>query len=181
MSSIFSHTNCSLFFLIGMPGVGKTFWGRRISEAYNIPFFDLDVIIAQNEGSSIPSLFAARGEAMFREIEARYLTAIIDSSRTTAIIACGGGTPCFHGNMALMKKNGTVIYLKAEIPLLLAHLAASSDLRPLLKDKEDIGSFLEDLLRQRTLAYEQAHYILHAEDISLANFDQIFALCTNQQ
>jgi shikimate kinase len=158
-----------------MPGVGKTTWGRRLAEEYGLHFIDLDVYIEQQEKDSIPGLFTRYGEGGFRELEHNYLRKLIDDNDTIAVVACGGGTPCFYDNMDVMRSAGTVIYLVAGVQELSDNLEKSAEERPLLKGKDDLGRYLAELLEQRTVCYERADHILHTGDISVATFAEIFS------
>jgi len=164
-----------LIFLVGMPAVGKTHWGNKIATTYKIPFVDLDVYIAQQEKASIPALFAMYGENGFREREQKYLGKLVNSTTTTTIFACGGGTPCFADNLELMKKAGTVVYLQSEIALLLNNIKNSDEKRPLLNNRGDLSVYLQDMLVKRKKFYEQAHYILSVKDVSVSDFAKIVA------
>ena len=163
----------SNIFLVGMPAVGKTYWGEKIAAAYNLPFVDLDVFIAEQEQASVSALFATYGEKGFREREEKHLKKMIKTAVPVTIIACGGGTPCFGDNMKLMKEAGTVIYLQADTALLLKHLETATEARPLLNNRGDLGTYLADMLEKRRSFYEQAHFILQTTDISLSTFEQI--------
>src|SRR3954468_20375196 len=96
-------------FLVGMPGTGKTWWGTRLASEYQVLFIDLDTYIEQHEKASVPALFASYGEKGFREKEHIALEKLVADKTFNGIVACGGGTPCFSGNMELMKGAGTVI------------------------------------------------------------------------
>ena len=164
-----------LVFLIGMPGVGKTFWGEQIAQKLELPFVDLDIFVATEENASISALFATYGEKGFREREQTQLKKLIKKTTSAAIIACGGGTPCYGDNMQLLKNAGTVIYLQAHVPLLLEHLSRSNEARPLLNNRGDLGAYLSDLLKKREPFYTQANHILQTKDISLATFTKIIS------
>ncbi len=166
-------------FLVGMPGAGKTYWGQKLAQEYKLEFTDLDVFIAGQEQATIPALFAQYGESGFREKESKYLMKLIKTT-DVAIIACGGGAPCFHRNMALMKEAGIVIYLQADIETLMHNIQKSDEIRPLLKGKANIGGYLKGLLHKRTAFYEQAHFILQTKNISLITFDEIISSCINK-
>ncbi len=169
-----------LFFLIGMPGVGKTYWGRQIAAAYNCHFVDLDEYIVKQEGQTIKSIFESKGEAAFRLIEQQCLSGLIVDAQSDAIVACGGGTPCFHENLSLMKEAGKVIYLESGLDYLLRNLNNELETRPLLKETPNIRERLELLLSQRQQNYLQADYILQTENISLTTFDEIIQSCINR-
>ncbi len=170
-----------LLFLIGMPGAGKTYFGKRAAEAFDLRFIDLDDYIMVEEQCTISALFALYGENGFREKERHSLQRIIETDTGNCIVSCGGGTPCFHSNMELMLGSGKVIYLRAGINYLLANLMKEPSVRPLLNSQEDIAGYLAQLLEGRKSFYEQADYILQAEDISLITFGEIISSCINRQ
>jgi shikimate kinase len=168
-------------FLTGMPAAGKTYWGQKISEKYQLDFTDLDAYISLEEKASIPALFAQYGENGFREKENKALKKLIKQTANPSIVACGGGTPCFYDNMSIMKQAGIVIYLLADIPWLMNNISSSDEIRPLLKGRGDVSVYLADLLKKRKPFYEQANYILPTKDISLLTFNEIISSCINRQ
>ena len=58
-------------------GCGKSSVGRRLSELLCCPFMDLDSVIEEREGRSIPEIFATDGEAAFRRMEKEALLSVI--------------------------------------------------------------------------------------------------------
>ena len=82
-------------FLIGMPYVGKSHWGKLLAGHYNVPFTDLDDLIEQTAGRTIPDIFSQSGEDTFRAMENQCLNNLLTTETTPQIVACGGGTPCF--------------------------------------------------------------------------------------
>jgi shikimate kinase len=182
-NSFLSQTTGSakLLFIVGMPGAGKSYWGAQIAEHYQLAFIDMDVFVATEERASIPALFASYGENGFREREHRHLLKIIKNTTVDTVIACGGGTPFFLDNMKEMKASGTVIYLDATVPEILNHLSESTEIRPLLRGKADLGKHLEELLAKRKKIYEQADHIIPTKLISLGIFKEIISSCTNRQ
>lgn len=170
----------SLLFLVGMPGAGKTWWGRAIAEHYDLLFFDTDDIIEKNSDLTIAGIFKEYGEEHFRRLESEVLQHIIDENTTTAIVACGGGTPVWNDNMNLMKNVGAVVYLKAEISTLLNNIREDAEVRPLLSLQADKTAYLQHLLGERKKVYEQADHILEVENISMINFDKIINSCTDR-
>ena len=61
-------------------GCGNSSVGRRLSELLCCPFMDLDSIIEEYAGKSIPEIFATEGEAAFRQMELEALRTIIGHS-----------------------------------------------------------------------------------------------------
>lgn len=160
-------------FLVGMPGAGKTYWGKKIASEYGMSFCDLDEWIEAREGKHITEIFETIGESAFRQIEHKHLIGLIRSSNNNAVIACGGGTPCFHENMRSMKIAGLVIYLESTIDQLLYNLLGEAARRPLLSATDDLEQTLRTMLMARRPYYEEAHVILRTNDISVATFGQI--------
>ena len=169
-----------IIFLVGMPCAGKSFWGAKLAPAHKLSFVDLDKYIEQQAGKTIEAIFAEDGEEAFRALEHKYLQEVTVSSEPCTVIATGGGTPCFSGNMEFMKQSGTVVYLNAHPYYLYRNLLRSNEARPLLNTNGDAIDLLQDLLNKRKSCYEQAHIILQAKDISLTTFDKIIASCTNR-
>ena len=61
-------------------GCGKSSVGRRLSELLCCSFMDLDEVIEQQTGRTIPEIFATDGEAAFRQMELDVLRSIIQCS-----------------------------------------------------------------------------------------------------
>ena len=68
-------------------GCGKSSVGRRLSDLLCCPFMDLDEVIEQQSGRTIPEIFATDGEAAFRQMELAALQNIVH----TAMPKCSGG------------------------------------------------------------------------------------------
>ena len=66
--------------LTGFMGCGKSSVGRRLSELLCCSFMDLDDVIVERAGRSIPEIFATDGEAAFRQMEHDALQDIIASA-----------------------------------------------------------------------------------------------------
>jgi shikimate kinase len=169
-----------IVYLVGMPCAGKSYWGAKLAKAHKFTFIDLDKHIEQKEGKTIEAIFAQDGEEAFRSLEHKYVKETLAASEPCTIIATGGGTPCFSGNMDLMKQSGTVVYLQAHPYYLYRNLLRSGESRPLLTGDGDAIDLLQDLLNKRKSCYEQAHIILQAKDISLTTFDKIIASCIDR-
>ncbi len=141
------------FFLIGMPGAGKTTLGHELASSMSLPFFDLDQEIERKEKRSIPEIFLIYGEDYFRKLEKEMLRSII-GDQEELILATGGGTPCFYHNMDTMNDAGTTVFLDVEIPELIRRLKGQRN-RPLLNVKDFEGQ-LKTLLKKRVRYYEKA-------------------------
>lgn len=152
-------------FLVGFMGSGKTYWGRKWSQQYKLPFFDLDEVIEIAGKKTIAEIFEKDGEDFFRKMEADALRSF--SAMDDCIIACGGGTPCFAGNMQWMNDNGKTVYLSASPQYIHQRLIDEKDKRPLVKNlnRQELLFFIEGKLKERELYYRQASVILQADEM----------------
>lgn len=163
----------NVIFFIGMPGVGKSTIGSRIAQQLNYLFTDLDNYIASKEGKSVVALIADLGIDGFRKKEAFYLRNCLEH-HGPCIIACGGGTPCFHDNIEYMKTKGFVVLLCQELSVIATQIQVDNNERPLLKKAEgDLGTLkelLNDLWEERKYYYQQAHVQLMVDEQIDSNF-----------
>lgn len=155
-----------------MPGAGKSYWAEQIAAAFNLNCIDLDDMISVRTGHTINGFFERFGETSFRELEQQTLVQIMEVFPSGTVIACGGGTPCFHDNLAKMKQSGTVVYLDAPMETLIEHLENEAEQRPLLS-KEDWPLDMEELLKKRKDIYEQANVVLPAKNLSIGDFTSV--------
>lgn len=116
--------------LIGMPSAGKTTIGKMLEERMQKEFIDLDDIIIEKAGKSIPEIFEERGEAGFRAIETE--AAIEVSKLNNKIIATGGGTIKHKVNMDYLRQNGITIFIDRDVDKLIS----SDPNRPLSKSSD---------------------------------------------
>ena len=102
--------------LIGMPGCGKSTVGQELAHRLGRKFVDADAVVEEQAGLSIPEIFAAEGEAGFRQKETAVLSQLGKESGT--VIATGGGCVTRVENLPLLRQNGTLIWLKRDLALL---------------------------------------------------------------
>jgi shikimate kinase len=179
----------NLLFLVGFMGSGKSWWGRRLGEHTGLPFIDLDSEIEIIESMDIPAVLREKGEAHFREREREVLESIAARHQTPddgdresalpwkAIVATGGGAPCFSDNMDWMNAHGFTVWLNPSVEVLCKRLEKETAGRPLLKDVDKDG--LEDMIRlrlaQRAPFYGKADLILEETDIPVREFLKMIA------
>lgn len=153
-------------FLIGYMGCGKSSIGRRVAARTGMRFIDMDSEIESRTGMTVQEFFACRGEEAFREEEREVLGTLVREE--DAIIATGGGSPCFFDNMESMNRTGTTIYLNMPAAKLAARLETGKHKRPLLKDKshEELERFIEKGIKAREPFYSQARIVIACGDMS---------------
>lgn len=129
-------------------GCGKTTLGRALAAAAGLKFIDLDHLITERQGASVPEIFARCGEEGFRAIERDMLHEA--SQQQDCIISCGGGTPCFFDNMEHMNASGTTLWLEAGEDTLFSRLIRKREKRPLLAGRTD--GEIRDIIRTQLAA-----------------------------
>lgn len=142
--------------LIGLMGAGKSILGATLAEKLQWPFLDLDKLIEEQESMQIAQIIETQGEAAFREIESRTLRNI--KLKENFVLACGGGTPCFHGNMDYLNLLGTTLFLDPPLAEIKRRLSGEIGQRPLLQNTNSTTweKKLEDLAFQRRPIYLKA-------------------------
>ncbi|MBQ3439883.1 MAG: shikimate kinase [Bacteroidales bacterium] len=151
-----------LITLTGFMGSGKTTVGRILADALGCPFLDLDELIVNKAGKSIPDIFAEDGEAAFRQLEARLLRQTVEKyGETTAILSLGGGAILAPASATLVHEKTVCIYLRATLDTLTDRLAGESAGRPLA------DSALAERLAAREPLYEKtAHVTIDTDGLS---------------
>lgn len=109
-------------YLCGFMGCGKSTVGKILARKLGCGFYDMDEYIVRKEGMKIPEIFAEKGESYFRETE----TAVIrELSRSSGIIACGGGAMLKKENAEIAAENGMVVYI--DVPFEVCYGRISGD------------------------------------------------------
>jgi shikimate kinase len=97
--------------LIGYRGTGKTTVGRLLAAELGWGFADADDRVEEVAGVPILGIFAAEGEAGFRDREAAALRELC--ARPHHVVATGGGAILRSGNRELFRASGFVAWLTA--------------------------------------------------------------------
>lgn len=134
--------------LIGMPGVGKTSIGANLGYKINQPFIDLDKSIEDRYGVDIPTIFAIEGEAGFRQRETDELSRLLTQNlnQPNIVLSVGGGTISQQVNRNLIKTiNSIIIWLYADIEILIERVSKSTHRRPVLAKETNIKQKIIEL------------------------------------
>lgn len=99
--------------LIGMPGCGKSCTGRELAGITGRKFYDLDRMIENSAGKSIPDIFEQEGEEFFRRLETDILKEV--SAESGSVIATGGGVVVRPENLPALRQNSTIVFLERDI------------------------------------------------------------------
>ncbi|MCH6201455.1 shikimate kinase [Aquiflexum sp. LQ15W] len=154
--------------LVGMPGSGKSTFGRQIAKQLNFQFIDLDLLIEKETQKKIRDIFVSQGEGKFRELETLYLEKTLEGNEGF-VLSTGGGTPCFNDNMEIINRRGVSVYLDVSLDEINRRLMKDqTGKRPMFAglDEGEIILKLKNLLLQRESFYLKSKIILSGEDIS---------------
>lgn len=126
-------------------------------------WLDADALLEERHGRSIKDIFAAEGEAGFRDKEAVLLHEL--STRRQCVIATGGGIILRPGNRELLRTSGLVVWLTADAPTLWQRIqqdVATAQRRPNLAGGG--LSEVEELLRSREPLYREVANLVVSTD-----------------
>jgi shikimate kinase len=153
--------------LIGFMGVGKTSLGKKLAKQLGWIFIDTDKLIEQKQGINIMQIFEKCGENHFRQLEHNLVLEL--KSVKNAVIATGGGLPCFHDNMIHLNSFAQTVYLKKEADQLTNHLKNKKSTRPLIAqlNEHQLHDYVEQKLKERTNFYELAQFCIDADRYAL--------------
>lgn len=154
--------------LIGMPGCGKSTIGKLLAEKTGKRFVDVDAVIVEKCGCSIPEFFQKSGELAFRALETQTIAEI--GKLSGLVISTGGGCVTQAENHPLLRQNGRIFCLDREISQL------PTDGRPLSQSNS-----LSQLYQVRRPLYDRFadHHIDNNGDLSTA-VNEILKLWENE-
>jgi shikimate kinase len=134
-------------------GSGKSTVGALLARELGWRFVDLDSVLEERAGRTIPEIFREEGEAAFRETEARVAGEFLEE--TAVVLASGGGWPCHEGRMESVGEGTLSVWLRVPGAEVWERVSREPGSRPLLgvsRPRERI----EELLAARAPHYEKA-------------------------
>ena len=100
--------------LTGFMGAGKTTTGRLLADRLGWDFVDLDTEIEARTGLTVPAIFAAHGEAHFRQLESQALCSALGRDRV--VLALGGGAVESLTNRLLLEQTPATATIFLDAP-----------------------------------------------------------------
>jgi shikimate kinase len=113
-----------------MMGAGKTTVGRLLAAELGWPYADSDEAVEAATGRSVAELFEEGGEPSFRAAESAALSQAL-AGDGPGVVSVAGGAVLDPANRALLRRSGTVVWLRARPQTLAARLGEGAG-RPLL-------------------------------------------------
>lgn len=138
--------------LVGMMGAGKSSVGRVLARKLDRPLLDSDELVEERTGRTVREIWAADGEASFRELETEALIDAIHADEPSVIAAAGGVVLSATNRAALAASGAHVVWLLANVEVLVERVRQGSH-RPLLD--EDPEGMLRKMYDDRDEWYRE--------------------------
>jgi XRE family transcriptional regulator, aerobic/anaerobic benzoate catabolism transcriptional regulator len=140
--------------LIGLRGAGKSTLGARLAAQLGCPFIELNRVVEQDYGASIPDLIEMAGLATFRRYERTCLERVI-AEHEAAVIATAGGIVSNPETYALLLRRTHTVWVKARPDEHMARVMEQGDFRPMAQNREAMADLVA-ILDARRADYARA-------------------------
>jgi shikimate kinase len=160
--------------LVGFMGAGKTTVGRALAAKLGWRFVDLDDLVRERDGRTVPEIFQQSGEGVFRGLERQLLEEVVRLPEMgCSVLSLGGGAFIDNTNQQLLRENGIpAVFLDAPAEELFRRCEEPTVVRPLLSDRERFSALYE----QRRPAYLNAALCIQTAGREISSIvDEIIA------
>jgi XRE family aerobic/anaerobic benzoate catabolism transcriptional regulator len=151
--------------LVGLRGAGKSTLGRLLADKLGVPFIELDRMIEQEYGASVPLLIEMSGVAAFRRHERACLERVI-SEHEAAVIATAGGIVSDPETYALLLRRAHTVWIAARPEEHMSRVMQQGDFRPMARNREAMAD-LRAILEARSVDYARAEATLDTSGASV--------------
>jgi XRE family aerobic/anaerobic benzoate catabolism transcriptional regulator len=156
--------------LVGLRGGGKSTLGALLADKLGVPFIELDRMVEQEYGASLPLLIEISGVATFRRHERACLERVI-AENETAVIATAGGIVSDAETYGLLLRRTHTVWITARPDEHMGRVMKQGDFRPMARNREAMAD-LHAILEARRADYARAEAAL---DTSGATVQQSLA------
>jgi XRE family transcriptional regulator, aerobic/anaerobic benzoate catabolism transcriptional regulator len=169
--------------LVGLRGAGKSTLGRMLAQHLGWPFIELDRVVAEDYGASIPDLIEMAGTATFRRHERSVLDRLI-GTHNAAIITTAGGIVANRETYALLLRRSHTVWIKARPEDHMSRVMAQGDFRPMGQNRQaGSNGAMADLvaiLEARSADYARAEAEVDTSgDTVEQSFARLLSIVTN--
>ena len=166
--------------LIGYRGTGKSVVGAEIAGRLDMDCVSMDARIVEKAGTSIPQIVERDGWSKFRDMETDVAREL--SEQDHLVIDTGGGVIERPENMAALKTNACVVWLKASVDVIVSRIADGNE-RPALTSGKGFTEEVAEVLERRLPKYKAAaQYEIDTDDLSIAQIaEKVMACCCQHQ
>lgn len=133
--------------LIGMPGTGKSVVGRALAERLDYTFVDVDDLITETTGKTLPEILRTEGLEAFLAIEGRIGEAL---DREDTVIATGGSMVLSERAMTHLKEKGVAVWLETPLSRISDRMPEDLTERGIAAPQ---GMTIQEIYRQREPLY----------------------------
>jgi XRE family transcriptional regulator, aerobic/anaerobic benzoate catabolism transcriptional regulator len=140
--------------LVGLRGAGKSTLGRMLAQHLGWPFIELDRLVEQDYGASIPDLMEMAGTVTFRRHERSALTRVI-AGHEAAIVTTAGGIVADPETYALLLRRSHTVWVKARPDEHMSRVVAQGDFRPMAQNRQAMADLVA-ILDSRRADYARA-------------------------
>jgi XRE family transcriptional regulator, aerobic/anaerobic benzoate catabolism transcriptional regulator len=140
--------------LVGLRGAGKSTLGRMLAQHLGWPFVELDRVVEEEYGASIPDLIEMAGTATFRRHERGALERVI-AAHEAAIITTAGGIVADPETYSLLLRRAHTVWIKARPEDHMSRVMAQGDFRPMAQNRGAMADLVA-ILEARRADYARA-------------------------
>ena len=146
---------------------GKSTTSKRLARQLGWEAYDTDKLFEERFRIATNDFFNKYDEPLYRKLETQILQGTTELDN--AVIATGGGTPCFNENMEWMNQHGITVFLKISPQSAFDRLSHSKVRRPLVfnKSPEELMAFIQTNYVERMPFYEQATLTVKGENLDI--------------
>ena len=144
--------------LVGLRGAGKSTLGRALADHLGCPFVELNRVVEQDYGASVPLLIEMSGLTTFRRYERACLERVI-AENEAAVIATAGGIVANADTYALLLRRTHTVWIKAKPDEHMSRVMKQGDFRPMAQNREAMSDLIA-ILDARRDDYARAEAVL---------------------
>ncbi|RLC10102.1 MAG: shikimate kinase [Deltaproteobacteria bacterium] len=151
--------------LIGYRGTGKSAVGKILADRLEMLCIGMDAEIVKKAGMTIPDIVEKYGWPKFRDTESEVTRALAKLDNT--IIDTGGGVIERPENIAALKVNARIFWLKASVDTIVSRIQDGKE-RPSLTSGKTFTEEVAEVLEQRISKYKNAgQYEINTDDLTV--------------
>ncbi|MFO0731762.1 MAG: shikimate kinase [Nitrospiraceae bacterium] len=153
--------------LIGYRGTGKSSVGRILARRLGRELVSTDAEVVKQARQSIPDIVKQFGWDHFRDLESAVCRDL--AGRDHLIIDTGGGAILRPENVSVLRQNGALFWLTAEVETITKRIGGDTQ-RPSLTGTKSFTDEIREVLRERTPKYQAAaDHVVSTEGLSTSD------------